>query len=143
MRKKQIKSISWLDTGIFPDFIMFAHGFEYDELVPALKRKKHSDGWLTGIQEDKKLIDSGNYFALKRSFTKDKKDFTNFYIIIKDSFTFTDYEFCKLAHEVLHICQFMLPSFLSRDREFECEAYLHTHIMKQCLKRLRQDGSKR
>lgn len=60
-----------------------------------------------------------------------------FYIYIGEEFKFTDYEYCKLAHEVLHICQFLLPDFLDRNREFESEAYLHTHLMEQCLKAIR------
>jgi len=63
-----------------------------------------------------------------------------FYIILTEEFDFSDYAYCKLAHEVLHICQFILPDILNRDREYECEAYLHTHIMMQCLNQIRGNG---
>lgn len=139
--KQPGKFVSWLNTGIFPASIIFTHNLQYDEIMKELlKIKVTAWYWHAALMGDKELIDCGNYFALKREVehntTGDKK--TLFYIIIKEKFLFTDYEFCKLAHEVLHICQFMLKDFLDRDREFECEAYLHTHIMQQCLKELRQ-----
>lgn len=131
--------MAWIDAGIFPATIMFSCGFKYGEINKLLTKKRAHD-WKTGISEDKGLIESGENFALDRTIydTKNSKNKKRvFYIIFTEQFKFTDYEFCKLAHEVLHICQFALPDFLNRDREFECEAYLHTHIMQQCLKVLR------
>lgn len=133
-----MKHLAWLNTGIFPATIMFSCGFKFDELITLLKRKK-TDHWYKAIENDKKLIDKGSYFALHRIMDnlKTGESRNYFYIIITEEFKFTDFEMCKLAHECLHICQFMLKDFLDRDREFECEAYLHTHIMQQCLKTLR------
>lgn len=138
MKNKIVKVLSWLDTGIFPATIMFSCGFKYDEIVKLLKQKKAHD-WFSGIADEKGFIDSGNYFAFKRIIenTKTGQRKTMFYIIITDQFKFTDTEYCKLAHEALHICQFFLPDCLDRDKEHECEAYLHTHIMSQCLSVLR------
>lgn len=138
--KKHTKILQWLDTGIFPATILFAHGFEYDELMKELLKIPAKDWcWHAGLKEDKSLIDNGTCFALKRELehVNGGQDTICFYIILKEQFKFSDYDYCKLAHEVLHICQFMLKDFLDRDREFECEAYLHTHIMKQCLQHLR------
>jgi len=117
---------------------MFSCGFEYDEIMKLLKQKK-AEHWDTGISGDKELIDKGNWFGLRRVIenSKTKESKTLFYIIIKETFDFKDYSYCKLAHEVLHICQFFLPDCLDRNREYECEAYLHTRIMEQCLKVLR------
>lgn len=136
--KKSYKYISWLDTGIFPATVMFSCGFEYDEIVRQLKSKNASD-WLRGISEDKQLIDSGSWFALKRTLENSKTGCRKnlYYIILKHNFDFKDDSYCKLAHEVLHICQFFLPDCLDRNREIEAEAYLHTHIMRGCLKVLR------
>lgn len=129
--------MGYLNTGIFPCTIMFSCGFDYDEIVGVLKDTS-ADEWLVGIENERELIDSGNWLGLKREIVKEgEKPCVYFYIIIKGDFDFSDYSYCKLAHEVLHICQFMLPEFLDRDREFECEAYLHTHIMSQCLKQIR------
>ena len=58
-------------------------------------------------------------------------------IIFIKIFDFSDWSMCTLAHECLHITQFMLPEILDRNREYECEAYLHTHIMEQALNKLR------
>lgn len=140
MSKKKAQHLRFLDAGIFPATILFSHGYSYDELMEKLPKKDFT-WWHFGLEDSKKLIDNGNYFGLKREVTHKKKGKeetrTMFYIIIKEQFLFTDYEYCKLAHEVLHICQFALPDFLNRDREYEAEAYLHTHIMKQCLTVLR------
>ena len=138
-KKTQLKVLHWLNTGIFPATILFSHGFSYDEINKMLTQKKASD-WKLGISNDKKLIDGGKNFALHRTIFRkstDENEVELFYIIFRDCMTFTDYDYCKLAHEVLHICQFLLPDILNRDREYECEAYLHTHIMQQCLKSLR------
>lgn len=138
MKNKSYKVLHWLNTGIFPATVMFSCGFEYDEIIKMLKQKK-AEHWLYGLSEDKELIDKGNYFSLRRVIenSKTKESKTLFYIILKEDFKFTDFEYCKLAHEVLHICQFFLPDCLDRNREYECEAYLHTHIMQQCLTVLR------
>ena len=132
------KVLHWLDTGIFPASVLFSYQFEYDEMISLLKRKR-ATWWWNGLMDDKGLIDNGNYFGLARDVDnlKTKESKKLFYIIIKEEFKFTDYEYCKLAHECLHICQFMLPDILKRDREYECEAYLHTHLMDQCLKAIR------
>lgn len=119
--------------GMFPASIMFSCGFRYDELTKLINKKK-ATGWLRALSEDKTLIDAGKWFALKRGV----HGVTYFYIILTEPFDFKDYSYCcKLAHEVLHICQFFLPDVLNRDREFESEAYLHTYIMESCLKAIR------
>jgi hypothetical protein len=137
-KKKVYKVLHWIDTGIFPATVMFTCGFKYDDIIKMLKKKK-AEHWHTGLGNDKELIDNGNYFALRRDIenSKTRKSKTLFYIIITEDFNFTDYEYCKLAHEVLHICQFFLPDCLDRNKEHEAEAYLHTHLMLQCLKVLR------
>lgn len=138
MKNKKIRVISWIDTAIFPGTIMFTCGYEYDEIFKILKNKKDAKGWLECIKDDKELIDNNGCLALKRSrINKRGKEITDYYIIIKKVFTFTDFEYCCLAHEVLHICQFLLPDLLNRDKEHECEAYFHTYIMHECLKILR------
>jgi hypothetical protein len=38
-----------------------------------------------------------------------------------------------VAHEVLHLCQEFLPTYLDRDEEHEAEAYFHTYIMKRII----------
>lgn len=132
--------ITWLNTGIFHGNIMFSVGFSYEEINKNLTKLK-AWNWKLGISKDKEFIESGKNFAMKRTIYKKATNENNkilFYVIFTDNFTFNDWHYCKLAHEVLHICQFMLPDFLDRNKEIEAEAYLHTHIMTQCLNSLRK-----
>lgn len=138
MKKKQLKVLHWLNTGIFPAYIMFSSGFNYDEIIKMLKQKK-ADEWLLGIDGYEELIRESNYLAIKTNTQSKTKGESKslLYIFVMNGFDFTDDAYCYLAHEVLHICQFFLPDVLRRDKENEAEAYLHTHIMQQCLKILR------
>lgn len=139
--KKTPKTLWWLDTGIFPATVLFIHKFSYAETKKLLKKKK-ATGWLDAFGYAIANHPSGDGGCWANSTTmeevKTKEKITYFFIYIP-TFQFTDYDYCKLAHEVLHIVQFMLPDILDRNKEHEAECYLHTHIMKQCLKALR-DG---
>lgn len=148
MKNKKLKVIDFLNFGIFPGIVLFSCGNSYEELISTIdkeykaKRWKQEQGynlWSLGLKNEKSFIESGCYFALKRELENEKEGLekTLYYIIITEQFEFTDYQMCKLAHEILHICQFHLPPILNRDREYEAEAYTHTHLMSQCLKILR------
>lgn len=131
-KKVKNQSLGYLNTGIFPAIVMFSVGFSHKEIVKVLKDTDAKD-WRKGIRGDLDLIEEAEWLAMKRLW-KGKR---LFYIILKDCFNFKDISYCKLAHEVLHICQFVLPEMLERDREIEAEAYLHTHLMAQCLEQIR------
>lgn len=134
---KKVQQLHTLNAGIFPFKIMLSSGFTYDEIMKELKKQK-CDQWLAGLKEEKALIDGGKNFDIKRTVQHKKYgEATLFYIIFIKPFDFSDWYMCALAHEVLHITQFMLPEILDRDREYECEAYLHTYIMEQALAKLR------
>lgn len=139
MKNKQPKTkhIHFLDMGIFPGTILFAHGFSYDDLISLLNKKKINE-WIAPIVGEKELIDSAHNLAMKREMFNPKtgESKTFYYILIKE-FKFTDFCYCKLAHEILHITQFHLPDILNRNKEIEAEAYLHTYIMERCLNVLR------
>lgn len=136
---KSNKIIRWFDAGIWPASIVFCCGFSYDEIIKHFSKVK-ANGWATGISQDKAFIDSDNYFALKRTVENKVtgKEVTYFYIIFRNQFDFSDFAFCTLAHEVLHICQFMLPDMTNMEREYEAVAYTHTYIMQSILKELRK-----
>lgn len=147
-KSKQLKVIDFLNFGIFPGIVLFSCGNSYEEIISTINkeyksRRWHQEGgynlWSKGIESEKDFINAGSCFALKRELTNSKEGLekTLYYIIITKQFEFTDYDMCSLAHEVLHICQFHLPDILNRDREYEAEAYTHTHLMGQCLKILR------
>jgi hypothetical protein len=137
-KTKVVKAIEWLNFGIFPGFVVFCYNMKYEEIMKEFKKKK-ALYWSYGITEDQKLIDSGNWLALSREITNQKTGEHKklFYIIIPKTFDFSDYDYAKLAHEVTHICQFYLPHVLDRNKEYEAEAYLHTHLMMQCTKVIR------
>lgn len=155
MRKKKLKKapvipgshFEFLNTGIFPATVLFIHGLQYEEIMRRLLDipATHWE-WHAALKEEpeQKFIEQGSYMAMRREIIT--RTLPNgevdtrmcFYIIIKPKFKFTDYEFCKLAHEVLHICQYVLVDILDRNKEQEAEAYLHTHLMEQCIKVLRK-----
>lgn len=139
MKKNKVTNcLYWFDTGIFNGTVMFVYRYSYDELITELKKKK-ADTWAMAISEDRHLMETSNYLAMKRSLTNTKtgSSVDHYIIKIREPFKFTDYEYCKLAHEVLHICQYFLPDILNREKEHEAEAYFHTYLMQKCLAALR------
>lgn len=135
---KQYHGLRWLDFGIFYGGILFCHGLTYEEILSDLTKVKVKN-WKEALEYSNKCKAISDWCAFKTSFKPDgESEEKHFYfIIIKNQFDFSDDHYTKLAHEVLHICQFSLPDYLDRDREYECEAYTHTHIMMQCLKSIR------
>lgn len=147
--KKKNHFIDFINMGCYPGCVLFCHGYTADEFINTLRKlyktgkwkaEEGAQTWLMGIENDRDTVfKDSKYFALRRVLEHPKfgKKICH-YILIFDDFKFTDDEMCKLAHEVLHICQFYLPDVLDRDKEVEAEAYLHTHLMSQCLKLLRE-----
>ncbi len=127
------KLITYLNFGSFPGLIQFSSGFTYNEIMKIQKTDPESKEWRIALRPDKELIDSGDYWALKRR----SRNIDYFFLIMVPPFSFSDKDYCILAHEVLHLCQFRLTGTLDRNTEVEAEAYTHTHIMEQCLKALR------
>lgn len=141
-----IKGFKFLNNGCYPGTVLFSFGNSYDEIMYYLKHLPEDfQGWNISLSEDRDLIQGGTFFALRRS-VEERDDQTGeyfnkrifFFLIITGEFDFSDYAFCKLAHEVVHLCQFFLPDVLDRDVENEAEAYYHTHIMKQAIDELRR-----
>ena len=144
--KKPNAGLKFLDTGIFPGTVLFCYNYTYDKLIERLhkvEKQYGSTGWSVGIEYDKDLMEKTQKLAMKREVNHpDFGERTLFYIWWTDEFKFEDYDYYALAHECLHICQFYLPDLLERNREFEAEAYLHTHLMKQCLQAIREIENK-
>lgn len=142
-----IQKIDFLNMGCYPGTVLFSYQFSYEELMTQLEKNykkkiwKTEDGlevWKFGIEGDESKLTEGSYYALHRVIQKKGHTTKNlYYIILKKKFEFTDWDYCMLAHECLHICQYFLPSILDRDKEHEAEAYLHSHLMEQCLKIIR------
>lgn len=128
-KKKELMYMSTLDMGIYPGRVLFTCGYKISEILDQLKEERCAD-WYNGIEHSD--LKDDQWYGLKRVIDYGEGPITLYYIIIP-SFKGTNDDYCKLAHEVLHICQFHLPDILDRNREWESEAYLHTHLMKQCL----------
>lgn len=147
-KKKKNHFIDFLNMGCYPGCVFFCHGYSVDELYDTLRKLYKTGAWkeemgvpiyLKALEGDEALLKDGKYFAIRRTLEHPKhgKKICHF-ILIFEEFKFTDDQMCKLAHECLHICQFYLPDVLDRNKEIEAEAYLHTHLMSQCLKLLRE-----
>lgn len=140
MRKKSDKILRWINCGIWPTSFMLSVGFTYDEIIKHCKRLK-ALGWHEALAESKDVINSNKHFgcALKQEVHNNKTNTTTayYYIILRQPFDFSDWSMAALAHEVLHLCQFMLKDILDMEREYEAVAYTHTYFMEQILKALR------
>lgn len=129
---KDVCVFGFIDFGIFPDYCLFSCGFTYEDLVSELEKKGYK-GWTKAVKSHKDYIKRGNWCALKATI----KDEVFWIIVAPKAFDFTDDDYCHLAHECLHIYQWYLPSYLDIEKEIEAGAYLHSHLMKQCLKIIR------
>lgn len=125
--------MSSIDFGVYPGKCLFVYGYKYKQIIKELK-KQDCHELIAAIKGEKEFIDNTDYCAMRR--IAGKSDL--YYIVINRKFKFTDQHYATLAHECLHICQFYLPKILDRNREHEAEAYLHTHLMLQCLNLLRK-----
>jgi hypothetical protein len=129
------KGLKFLNFGIFPGNLLFCYNLNHFEIMIELAKLK-ADKWAYAIMNEQALINQSNWLALSRELVDKKTGEASkyYYIIISSNFEDIDYDYAKLAHEVLHVCQFFLPEVLDRNKEREAEAYLHTHLMMQCLK---------
>jgi hypothetical protein len=138
-QKKKVKLIKCFRAGSFPSMIMFSIGFTHAEIIEHLKKVKAKE-WLQGIEGDKELIDRNKYCALHREIINTRTERPTkqlYYIIFTEPFMFTDSSYSILAHEVLHLTQFILKPILDINEEYEAFAYTHTFIMNKCLKLIR------
>ena len=124
-----------LDTGIFFANVCFVYNKSHNEVRDYFDKKRFYD-WFAGLTGDEKIFKDSKWFALSRKLedvSGRKPDKNLFYLVINDKWNPCPENYIKLAHECLHLCQFILPAFLDRDREIEAEAYLHSHLMRQVL----------
>lgn len=143
---KKLKCVEFLDFGIFPGTILLSVGYSHEELIAYMDKKyelgkwKKDNGldiWVHPVRGDKVFMES-KFCAAKRELSHPEWGERTLYYIKLETFDFSDKDMTILAHECLHICQFHLSDILDRNKEHEAEAYLHTHIMRQCLERMRK-----
>lgn len=137
-KNKQPRAIASINFGMYPGYCMFVYGYSWDELMIELKKRDDKE-WILPISDDKEIMDGAEYQAMHRTVenTKTGEVKNYFYIMYKKKFLFRDMSYVILAHEVLHIIQFYTKPIFDRNVEIENEAYLHSHIMKQCLDAIR------
>jgi len=137
------KYIGWIDHGCYPGETLFINGYDYDQTLKHLKKmrkkkgvnKKVMDCWIESVRAHENTFRSNNWFCgICDVAPKDSDRFSKYTIIsLTTGFKKCDFDYTRVAHEVLHLCQFYLPDLLDRDTEVEAEAYFHTHIMGQIL----------
>ena len=120
------KILSYLDNGIFYGNVLFTVGFSTDQIIAHLKKTKNQE-WIPAVELKRDLYNSRGFCSVPT--IKGKR----FALINLSRFTWNDAEsHIVLSHEVVHLCQFFLPDFIGDRSEIECEAYYHSHIMRQC-----------
>jgi len=131
-KKSKIINVSTtIDFGILQGTCMISFGFSYQELKKQLKDEKCNE-WISAAKKADDLFKNAKYFACRTV----HKGVDYYFLIFKEPFDFTDKHYTILAHEALHITQFLCRQF-HIDQEDEFQAYLHSHIMEQCLDAIR------
>jgi hypothetical protein len=135
--KKKVQA--FFDVGIWPISICFSSCYSHAELTKILQSIKGAERWAIGLEGDEKFFKGCWGCALANVIETDGESETLHYITLNEGFDFRNhYHYCQLAHECLHICQFMLPAFLDVNKEIEAVAYTHTFIMDKCLTILKE-----
>lgn len=136
MAKKKVKIFQFIRGGSFPFDILFTVNMKPIEIREKLKAECGED-WIQAFDCTDDFFDGSWGVAMERSVD----GYYHYFLSLHKGFKFSSpYDYCKLAHEVLHLCQFALPKFINRDLEFEAEAYTHTHIMDMCLDIMKSAG---
>lgn len=143
-KKKNVRLIQFFRAGSFPSMIMFSVGFSYDQIIKELKKMKAKE-WIAGMsdKEDRERINNNKYTASYREIVSTDNERNSkklYYLIFTEPFMFTDNSYSILAHEVLHVTQFLLEPILDIKVEYESFAYTHTFIMDKCLELIRGNG---
>lgn len=128
---KPKKFIKFLDFGSYPGNLLFIYNTDYKNIArwaSALDNSK--DNWLEAVVSCGEEL---NKPLITISIDTDQK-----YFIMKfgREFKFKAQDYIDLAHEVFHVVQFYTTD-ISQNREIEAEAYLHSHIMTQCINAIR------
>lgn len=130
------KTIKWIDFHLFPTSVMLSCGYSYQELLSKFGKKYPT--WIKPLDEHQELFETcWGFVHRERWKDKDGVKKEHYWLIIANPFDFSDESMCNLAHEVLHVVQFVLSDKINRDDEVEFEAYFHTYLMIECLKALR------
>lgn len=119
-------------NGVFWGHTLMCLGFDLDQIKRRLRNSAGS--WLNWIVAESKTvrdhIDSGCAGFVLSGHLRGRK----YNLLWIRSWSGSSHDHVVLAHEVVHLCQFVLPDFIDRGREIEAEAYHHTYFMEEFLK---------
>jgi hypothetical protein len=140
--------LTFLNFGIVPGHCMFVCGMDEKQALKRFRKEylscDDSDVWdksLSNIIEDESV--TTNFYACDATFVKDGRNHRTYFIFFKEEWGGTDGSYVILAHEVLHVVQFFSAHVFDRTKEIEFEAYLHTHLMSQCLDAIQESKKKK
>lgn len=124
--------------GHYPLHCLITHDIEYKELVTALKRRKYHD-WVKAIEGDDHFYNDHVNRAMFRSLGEGEDEDKFFFILLKKNVNLDDESYAVIAHECFHVVQFV-SECVGADicAEKESSAYLHMHLMKACIKLVRE-----
>lgn len=139
-KKKQRGFVTWIDFELYPHSLCFCYGLPYENILGILKKK--AKNYYEAIKDEHDEHKRFNFCACRRETVNKKGDISKYYFLFfKEKFEFKDSSYVILSHELLHICQFYLPSInVNRDKEIEAEAYFHSFLMQKCLDKIRKNG---
>ena len=96
----------------------------------AIERIEPGDEWIEPLKD----ISEENFKGTQGScHFREVNGIKYYFIFLHKGFDGKPDSYVTLSHEILHLCQFLLPDFIDRNVEVEAEAYFHSHIMSQCL----------
>lgn len=132
------KNWGFVKLGHFPGHCLVSYNMTYSELCSSLKRKKYPD-WIAALNGDEKRFEDDTCYAMWRSISKGGKTSHRFFILLKDYIRLNDFGYTTIAHEVFHIVQFV-SQYVSACviEEKESSAYLHSHLMTEAIKVVRE-----
>lgn len=135
-KKKGIKSFFPINFGSFSGTCLVSCGLSIKYIRKHLKKNKNGD-WRKGLKETEEFSSTQLAWGIRIKVRYKKADRHLYYILLKNPWKYTEENYITLAHEAVHICQFVLRDIMNRDEEIECEAYLHSHIMTQVLNKIK------
>lgn len=139
--KKRKSAIGFVDTGIYP----------YEVLISSNYTSEYIESWLSENTGDVaykmslntvdldaytcKTISSTCQFESEHLFVEPR------YIVILNNLNLKNVEsHISIAHECLHLVQFISNEVHSLGRELEGEAYLHSYLMRKIYSLLNNEG---
>jgi hypothetical protein len=131
------KGWDFVKLGHFPASCLVAYNMTHKELCSALKRRKYPD-WVAALEGDERRFEDNTCYGMWRSAKRGNKTTNCFFILLKDYVKLNDFGYTLIAHEVLHVVQFV-SEFVSANviEEKESSAYLHSHLMTETIKIVR------